>query len=59
MTTMTPERLMEHVELVREVYRSERKLDKLEVKVERGHVNLKPFCARLEERLTATLGGAA
>lgn len=56
---MTPERLLEHAERVREACQVERKLARLEVKVEHGHDNLVPFRERLAERLASALGGAA
>lgn len=48
---MTPERVLEHAEKVRDLYLSERKLGRLEVKVETGHRNLTPFRDRLATRL--------
>jgi hypothetical protein len=55
----TPERVLEAAEKVRAAYLADRKLQKVDVKVQRGHGNLVPFRDRLAEKLATTLGGRA
>jgi hypothetical protein len=54
---MTPERVLEHAEKVREAHRTERKLKRLAPKVER-HPNLAPFRDKVAERLSMLRGAA-
>lgn len=56
MTTMSPERVLEHAEKVRELYTAEHELAKLEAKIAAGHTNLTSFRDRLAAKV---MGGAA
>ena len=53
-----PERLVAETERVRQAYRDERKIRRLDAKIRAGHVNLEPMRARLVARMNRT-GGAA
>ena len=57
---MTPERLLEHAETVRELYVAERELERLNARIAAGRAGgLVAFRDRLAERIATTIGGAA